>query len=197
LIEVASYYENDINNIIGDQQMIRHEGKIRGCVKNAKSMLGLIEKYGSFKNYIATFGPYESFDNITQMGKSLKSQFAFLGGVTVYHFMTDIGVPVLKPDRVICRIFTRLGLLENEGQELAAILQGRKFAETTEFPIRYIDRVFVAHGQVKSEEIGITKGICLKEPRCEECSISKYCAYFQIRSIQRARQPKSHRRRKG
>ena len=28
--------------------------------------------------------------------------------------MTDIGLPVLKPDRVISRIFERIGLIESE-----------------------------------------------------------------------------------
>src|SRR5947209_588372 len=31
-----------------------------------------------------------------------------------YHFLTDIDMPVLKPDRVISRIFSGLGLIDNE-----------------------------------------------------------------------------------
>ena len=77
----------------------------------------------------------------------------------------------------MCRIFERLGLLENQNQLLKAVLQGRKFSEATGFPIRYIDIVFVAYGQMKSEEIGIAEGICLKSPRCNECSIQRYCRF--------------------
>jgi DNA-3-methyladenine glycosylase I len=77
----------------------------------------------------------------------------------------------------MCRIFERLGLLENQGQLLKTVIQGRKFAAATGLPIRYVDIVFVAYGQVKSEEIGISEGICLKNPRCSACSIQKYCGF--------------------
>ena len=88
----------------------------------------------------------------------------------MYHFLTDIGMPVLKPDRVICRIFQRLGLIENEQQLLKTVIQGRKFAGATCYPIRYIDIVFVAYGQVQSLEFGMEKGICLKKkPLCNLC----------------------------
>lgn len=93
----------------------------------------------------------------------LESIFYGLGKVTSFHFLIDIGKPVLKPDRVICRVFERLGLIENREQLLEAVLQGRKFAEATGYPIRYIDIVFVAYGQVKSSEYGIDRGICLEE----------------------------------
>ena len=62
-------------------------------------------------------------------------------------------------------------------QFFKTIQHGRKFAEATGFPIRYIDIVFVAYGQMKSEEIGLTEGICLTNPRCHECSITAYCSY--------------------
>lgn len=174
----SSYTEEDIQNIINDQNMISHERKIRACVANAKTFSSLIMKYGSIKNYIDGYSPTKSFENLLLFKEALVASFAYLGGITVYHFMTDIGLPVLKPDRVICRIFERLGLLENQKQLLKAVIQGRKFAAATGFPIRYIDIVFVAYGQVKSDEIGILKGICLTTPRCCGCSIQNYCIFM-------------------
>lgn len=176
--EASAYDEKDIKKIINDSEMISHEGKIRACVANAKTFSSLISKHGSIKNYIDSYSPTESFENLLLFKEALEATFAYLGGITVYHFMTDIGLPVLKPDRVMCRIFERLGLLENQGQLLKAVIQGRKFAAATGLPIRYIDIVFVAYGQVKSEEIGISEGICLKTPRCSECSIQKYCGFM-------------------
>ena len=113
----------------------------------------------------------------------MESRFQYLGGVTVYHFLTDIGLPVLKPDRVICRIFHRLGLLDSEGQLLKAVLQGRKFAQATDRPMRYIDIVFVAYGQVESPDLGITKGICLDQPRCEACGLTRFCQYQSAKAV--------------
>lgn len=174
---VSVYTEDDIRKIINDPEMISHEGKIRACVENAKTFSSFISKYGSIKNYIDSYSPNDSFENLLLFKEALEASFVYLGGITVYHFMTDIGLPVLKPDRVISRIFERLGLLENQGQLLKAVIQGRKFASATELPIRYIDIVFVAYGQVKSEEIGIDEGICLKNPRCSECCIQDYCGF--------------------
>ncbi len=173
----SAYAENDIKNIIGDPEMISHEGKIRACVANAKTFAALISKHGSIKNYIDSYSPTESFENLLLFKEALEASFAYLGGITVYHFMTDIGLPVLKPDRVMSRIFERLGLLENQEQLLKTVIQGRKFAAATGLPIRYIDIVFVAYGQVKSEEMGIDEGICLTKPRCAECRIQDHCGF--------------------
>jgi DNA-3-methyladenine glycosylase I len=175
---VSAYGEGDIQKIIHDPEMISHEGKIRACVANAKTFASLIANHGSVKNYVDSYAPTESFENLLLFKEALEGTFAYLGGITVYHFMTDIGLPVLKPDRVMCRIFERLGLLENQQQLLKTVLQGRRFAAETGLPIRYIDIVFVAYGQVKSEELGINEGICLSSnPRCNECSIRNYCIY--------------------
>jgi DNA-3-methyladenine glycosylase I len=174
----SAYAEKDIRKIINDPDMISHEGKIRACVANAKTFSSLISKHGSIKNYIDSYSPTESFENLLLFKEALETSFKYLGGITVYHFMTDIGLPVLKPDRVMCRIFARLGLLENQRQLLKAVSQGRKFSAATGLPIRYIDIVFVAYGQVKSEEIGINEGICLTKPRCSECRIQDYCGFI-------------------
>ncbi len=190
----SAYAEKDIRNIINDPEMISHEGKIRACVANAKSFSTLISKHGSIKNYIDSYSPTESFENLLLFKEALEASFAYLGGITVYHFMTDIGLPVLKPDRVMCRIFERLGLLENQGQLLKAVIQGRKFAAATGLPIRYIDIVFVAYGQVKSEEIGIGEGICLTKPRCSECRIQYHCGFMANTALQGALRDKAAQR---
>ena len=174
---VSAYAEKDIRKIVNDPKMISHEGKIRACVANAKTFSSLISKHGSIKNYVDSYLPTASFENLLLFKEALEASFVYLGGITVYHFMTDIGLPVLKPDRVMCRIFERLGLLENQGQLLKAVIQGRKFAAATGFPIRYIDIVFVAYGQVSSEQIGISDGICLTKPRCSECRIQDHCSF--------------------
>jgi DNA-3-methyladenine glycosylase I len=98
--------------------------------------------------------------------------------------MMDIGLPVLKPDRVIERIFKRIGLVpkdlpESDALYVALIQEGRRFAHATGHSIRYIDIVFVCYGQVQAREVGISKGICLSEeeggPSCSLCKIREYC----------------------
>jgi DNA-3-methyladenine glycosylase I len=148
---VADYSDADVAAIMSDPAMIRNRRKITACVENARVMRQLIKEYGSFGRYIASFAPADSFENLLLLKEELEARFQYLGGVTAYHFLTDIGMPVLKPGRVICRIFNRLGLTETEGQLLKTVIHGRKFAEATRLPIRYIDIVFVAYGQAQSK----------------------------------------------
>lgn len=174
---VAQYGEADIQRILNDGEMIAHKGKVQGCVDNARTLGILVNQYGSFQAFLDSQLPDDSLENLLLLKELLQVKFAYLGGITVYHFMTDIGLNVLKPDRVICRLFHRLGLLESEDQIFKAILEGRRFAKATGLPIRYIDIVFVVFGQVKSPNAGISKGICLNEPQCAKCSIRSSCAH--------------------
>lgn len=176
---VADYDEGDVDRILSDAQMIRNRRKITACVENARIMRELIDRHGSFNSYVSSFEPRESFENLLLLKEELEARFQYLGGVTVYHFLTDIGMPVLKPDRVICRIFHRLGLADNERQLLKTVIQGKKFAAATGLAIRYIDIVFVAYGQAQSKEFGLDRGICLKKPRCHICGLTQFCSRYR------------------
>lgn len=173
---VAQYGQADIQRILNDGEMIAHKGKVQGCVDNARTLGLLVEQYGSFQSFLNSQLPDDTLENLLLLKELLQTKFAYLGGITVYHFMTDIGLNVLKPDRVICRLFHRLGLLESEEQIFKAILEGRRFAKATGLPIRYIDIVFVVFGQVASPQVGISKGVCLNEPRCSVCAIKAQCS---------------------
>ena len=176
---VADYAEIDVADIMSDTNMIRNNRKIQACIDNAKELRDIIPEYGSMEKYIESYEPTKSFENLILLKEDLEYRFNGLGRITTYHFLTDVGLPALKPDRVIRRIFERLGLIQNREQLLSAVIQGRKFANATGHPIRYIDIVFVAYGQMKSEEFGIQKGICLeRNPLCDICRVKDYCNYY-------------------
>jgi DNA-3-methyladenine glycosylase I len=176
---VSIYSDEDFFKIFSDSNMIKNERKIKSCIKNAKVFDEIVNQYGSFQNYIDSFDAQSSFENLIFLKEELEYRFDYLGGVTVYHFLTDIGFNVLKPDRVILRIFKRLGLIENEKQLLKAIVLGQLFSKQTEIPIRYIDIILVKYGQQgESEKFGLKNGICLeKEPNCNICGLISYCKY--------------------
>jgi len=175
---VAAYTGKDVARILADRRMIRNARKVEACVRNARLMRDLVERHGSFRNFIHSFGDLQALESILLLKETLEATFAFLGGITTYHFMTDAGVPVLKPDRVLTRIFLRLGLIEDERQLLKTVLQGRKFAAATGLPIRYIDIVFVLYGQASASAYGIAQGVCLTVPRCSACSLRPvHCSY--------------------
>lgn len=174
---VSGYTEREIVRVLKDPEMIRNKRKVAACVRNAILFRTVIGQHGSFQHYI------DSFQNLTRLKEEMQARFHYLGGVTVYHFLTNIGFPVLKPDRVISRIFSRLGATNDESNFLETVNQGKKFAEATGLPIRYIDIVFVAYGQVQSLEFGIDRGICLKKPRCHVCGLTGHCRYYKAKKV--------------
>ena len=91
--------------------------------------------------------------------------------------MLDMGLNVWKPDRVICRILYRLGLINDKNDIEKAVKVGREIGIKVKLPIRYIDIVFVKYGQRGAEEpFGLDDGICLGiNPRCHLCGIREYC----------------------
>jgi len=181
---VANYDENDVAEILSDSNMIRNRRKIQACIDNAIELTKIVAQFGSMNGYIESFESDKTLANLLLLKENLEFRFSGLGRITTYHFLTDIGLPVLKPDRVICRIFERLGLIQNREQLLSAVIQGRKIAEATGYPIRYIDIVFVAYGQMKSEEFGIEKGICLeRNPSCDICGVKDHCPYYLIENM--------------
>ena len=177
----SQYTERNIREMILDPKMIRNERNIRACVNNAKAFREIVDSFGSFQNYLDSFEARASFENLVLLKEELEYKFSYLGGTTVYHLLTDVGFHVLKPDRVILRIFRRLGLIESEKQLLKAVVQGRRFAELTGQPIRYIDIIFVKYGQQgESSVFGLDNGICLdKNPRCNICGLPDYCDYYK------------------
>jgi len=172
---VAKYGDSKITEILSDEKMIKNRLKVNAVVNNAKKFMQIIEKHGSFHNYLQSFSPNESFENLMLLKEELEYQFEFLGGITGYHFLMDIGLEAIKPDRVITRIFERLGLIESDKQLLKTIFHGRKFAGATGHPIRYIDIIFVTYGQ-QGDKNTAENGICLeKNPKCEICGITNFC----------------------
>jgi DNA-3-methyladenine glycosylase I len=175
---VARYGQRDTTRILSDPAMIRNRRKVWACIRNAQTLQCIVREHGSFQAYVDTFSARASYANLLRLKGELQHGFSHLGKITAYHFLMEIGMPVLKPDRVICRIFHRLGLVESEDHAEQVVEEGRKFAEATGHPIRYIDIVFVAYGQARSPHFGLEKGICLgDDPNCGICGVSPYCSY--------------------
>ncbi len=178
--KVKDYSQKEIDQILNDPNTIHHEGKIKACIDNAKEFYDITKRYGSFKEYLKRFEPLTNDKNINRLKVNLRKRFRYLGKRTVYHFLTDLGINVLKPDRVICRIFERLGLINNRDDIDKVIEVGRNFATATGYPIRYIDIIFVKYGQEGADEyFGLKDGICLeKNPKCTICGVKDYCNYY-------------------
>ena len=172
---VMKYSPEFVEQIKNDPKMIRNNAKINACISNAMKIDHIVKEYGSVQIFIDSFEPNLNDDCLFKLKRSLEKNFSFIGGITSYHFMTDIGLNVLKPDRVILRIFYRLGLIENTSDLFGAVKIGRAFSTATNLPIRYIDIIFVMYGQLNQENL---EYICSeKNPKCNICGVNTDCRY--------------------
>lgn len=114
-----------IADVLDDPAMIRNRRKIGASVENARVFLQLVKRCGSFTSYVDSLHPSRSLEELLLFKEELQSRFVGLAEVTTYRVLTDLGLPVLKPDRAIMRIFQRLGLVERSTDLLRAAALSR------------------------------------------------------------------------
>jgi DNA-3-methyladenine glycosylase I len=99
---VAAFGERDVERLLGDAGIVRHQGKIRSAINNAARALELIDAHGSLAAY---FWPHATFSDTpvteihattptsTMLSKQLKrAGWSFVGPTTVYAFMQAMGL---------------------------------------------------------------------------------------------------------
>jgi DNA-3-methyladenine glycosylase I len=99
---VARYGENDVERLLGDEGIIRHQGKIRSTINNARRALETVDAEGSLAAYFWSWaGPEEPApveippvtETSTAISKDLKRRgWSFVGPTTVYAFMQAVGL---------------------------------------------------------------------------------------------------------
>ncbi|WEV70770.1 DNA-3-methyladenine glycosylase I [Lactobacillus sp. ESL0785] len=104
--EVAQMTATDLETLMRDSSIIRNKMKITAAIKNAKAILIIEAKYGSFKRYLQAFikTPIihhpEIMANIpttNDIAKTLAKQmkkdgFSFVGPVVIYSYLQAIGL---------------------------------------------------------------------------------------------------------
>ena len=105
---VAAFTDDDIERLVLDAGIIRHRGKIKSTINNAKQALKMQKEFGSLAAY---FWSYEEeaqngrpaqmtkedipgfTDTSTKISKDLKKRgWSFVGPTTVYAFMQAMGM---------------------------------------------------------------------------------------------------------
>jgi len=99
---VAEFDEGDVQRLLGDAGIVRHQGKIRSTINNAQRALDMIDEYGSMAQFFwphADFGSGPPIDvpaiteTSTMLSKQLKrSGWSFVGPTTMYAFMQAMGL---------------------------------------------------------------------------------------------------------
>ena len=85
--KVAAYTEADRNRLLGDAGIIRNRLKVNAAIENAKTILVLRKKFGSFGKWLEHNHPKTKEEWI----KVFKKTFHFTGGEIVNEFLMSIG----------------------------------------------------------------------------------------------------------
>lgn len=104
---VAHYDESKIEELLSNEKIIRHRGKIVAAINNAKLFLEIQKQHGSFDafiwKYVNNVPIIDKYKSVKEMpstttisdciSKDLKKMgFKFLGSTTVYAFMQACGM---------------------------------------------------------------------------------------------------------
>jgi DNA-3-methyladenine glycosylase I len=107
--KVAAFTEADVERLLGDTGIVRHQGKIRSTINNAQRAIELVEEKGSLAAYFWSYQPpaserperldYSSLSKLattptsTALSKDLKKRgWRFVGPTTAYAFMQAMGL---------------------------------------------------------------------------------------------------------
>ena len=99
---VAEFDDNDVERLLGDPGIVRHQGKIRSTINNAHRALEMVEEHGSLASFFWSYASPEpavpseiaaTTDTSTSLAKTLKKKgWSFIGPTTAYAFMQAMGL---------------------------------------------------------------------------------------------------------
>ena len=99
--KIMNYDENKINELLENEKIIRHRGKIEAAINNAEVFKEIQEEYGSFSDYIWGFtdgeiikGEYLTKSELSdKIAKELKKKgMKFVGSTIIYSYLESIGI---------------------------------------------------------------------------------------------------------
>ena len=99
--KVALYSEDKINELLENEGIIRHKGKINAAINNAKIFIDIQKEFGSFDRYIWGFtdGKIIKAEYLTEsdlskeISKDLKKRgMKFVGPTIIYSYLESIGI---------------------------------------------------------------------------------------------------------
>ncbi len=108
-VKISQYTEDDVQRLLGDAGIVRHQGKIRSTINNAARALELQQEAGSLAAFFWRYVPpaderptrntkeavmaLAKTPTSTQLSKDLKKRgWSFVGPTTCYAFMQAMGL---------------------------------------------------------------------------------------------------------
>ncbi len=102
--KIALYGEEKIEELMGNEKIVRNRKKIEGAIANAKAVLKIKKEFGSFSQYIWGFTNHKIIKHTggevptktplsDSIAKDMKQRgMKFLGSITVYSYLQAVGI---------------------------------------------------------------------------------------------------------
>jgi endonuclease III len=164
--KVAEYDEKKVQELMENNRIIRHEGKIKATIFNAMRMVEIVRQYDSFKNYLNSF---PSVDSLIEKLQGYYGGFKGIGERNVYEFLKEIGFSTIKPDLQVRKVFLRLGLIGEKASIENIIEIGKVMAEKAKERPCAVDWLLWRFGS----EVCVSKN-----PLCDKCLLTSICPHF-------------------
>ncbi|PCJ96008.1 MAG: DNA-3-methyladenine glycosylase I [Hyphomicrobiales bacterium] len=118
--KLAAFDEGDVQRLLNDAGIVRHQGKIRSTINNAARAIEMKDEFGSLAAYFwaqepgikdrpkkinhAALSELGKTDISTRVSKDLKKRgWSFVGPTTVYAFMQAMGLVNDHLEGCVCR----------------------------------------------------------------------------------------------
>ena len=101
VLKVADYGEDKVSELLENEGIIRHKGKINSAINNAKIFIEIQKEFGNFDKYIWGFteGKTIKAEYLTEselskeISKDLKKRgMKFVGPTIIYSYLESIGI---------------------------------------------------------------------------------------------------------
>jgi len=93
--KIANYDESKINNLLNNKNIIKNRRKIEATVYNAGRFIDLVNKFGSFDNFINK----QPLNNKEEILKVFKQNFKFVGPFIIEEFLMSVGLWEVKHEK--------------------------------------------------------------------------------------------------
>jgi len=139
-----------VQELLQVPDIIKHEGKLRGCILAANFFLEIEREFGSFYSFLQRFGissapPIERWSIVCL----LANRIPWLGTATACDFLKEVGLTAYaKPDVHVKRALYRHGLTpEEKADDFVCFVEVDKLAQVSGLEAAYVDRILWVRGQ--------------------------------------------------
>jgi 3-methyladenine DNA glycosylase Tag len=141
---VRAMSDEEIEDLMKDNRLIRHLGKLKAVHANAAAMVALAEEKGSFGAYVAAWPAAE----IVKLWDDLAKHFTQLGGGSAPQFLRMAGKDTFILTPFVVKALNHWGVIKGEPKSKAdrAAVQAvfNKWAEETKAPLSHLSMTLAA-----------------------------------------------------